>query len=34
MIKNKTIEPIKFAEDISIPELPNLTDIPLTNEDK
>ncbi|MBH71706.1 MAG: hypothetical protein CFH28_00869 [Alphaproteobacteria bacterium MarineAlpha6_Bin6] len=32
--KNKTIEPIKFAEDISIPELPNLTDIPLTNEDK
>ena len=28
------IEPIEFAEDISIPELPNLPDIPLTEEDK
>ena len=28
------IVPIEFAEDISIPELPNLPDIPLTEEDK
>ena len=28
------IEPIEFAEDISIPELPNLPDVPLTEEDK
>ena len=28
------IEPVEFAEDISIPELPNLIDIPLTDEDK
>ena len=28
------IEPIEFAEDISIPELPNLRDVPLTEEDK
>tara|TARA_Y100000590_G_scaffold417226_1_gene516756 strand:+ start:1355 stop:1624 length:270 start_codon:yes stop_codon:yes gene_type:complete len=32
-IKDK-IEPIEFAEDISIPELPNLPDVPLTEEDK
>tara|TARA_B100000408_G_C10176026_1_gene172667 strand:- start:94 stop:354 length:261 start_codon:yes stop_codon:yes gene_type:complete len=31
---NIKIEPIEFAEDISIPELPNLLDIPLTEEDK
>ena len=31
---NIKIEPIEFAEDISIPELPNLQDIPLTEEDK
>ena len=28
------IVPIEFAEDISIPELPNLPDVPLTEEDK
>ncbi len=28
------IVPIEFAEDIPIPELPNLPDIPLTEEDK
>ena len=28
------IVPIEFAEDISIPELPNLQDVPLTEEDK
>ena len=33
-LKEATIEPIEFAEDISIPELPNLKDIPLTEEDK
>ena len=33
-LKEATIEPIEFAEDISIPELPNLQDIPLTEEDK
>ena len=33
-LKKEQIEPIEFAEDISIPELPNLTDIPLTEEDK
>ena len=32
--KNAVIEPIAFAEDISIPELPNLPDVPLTEEDK
>jgi len=31
---NIKIEPIEFAEDISIPELSNLLDIPLTEEDK
>ena len=31
---NIKIEPIEFAEDISIPELPNLQDVPLTEEDK
>ena len=33
-LKEAIIEPIEFAEDISIPELPNLQDIPLTEEDK
>ena len=33
-LKEATIEPIEFAEDISIPELPNLPDVPLTEEDK
>ena len=33
-LKKVVIEPIEFAEDISIPELPNLQDIPLTEEDK
>ena len=33
-LKEVAIEPIEFAEDISIPELPNLQDIPLTEEDK
>ena len=33
-LKEAEIEPIEFAEDISIPELPNLPDIPLTEEDK
>ena len=33
-LKKEQIEPIEFAEDISIPELPNLPDIPLTEEDK
>ena len=33
-LKEATIEPIEFAEDISIPELPNLQDVPLTEEDK
>ena len=33
-LKKAIIEPIEFAEDISIPELPNLQDIPLTEEDK
>ena len=33
-MKNVVIEPIEFAEDVSIPELPNLPDIPLTEEDK
>ncbi len=35
-IKNNNIkiEPIEFAEDISIPGLPNLQDVPLTEEDK
>ena len=31
--KNEIV-PIEFAEDISIPELPNLPDITLTEEDK
>ena len=33
-LKEAVIEPIEFAEDISIPKLPNLQDIPLTEEDK
>ena len=33
-LKEAIIEPIEFAEDISIPELPNLPDVPLTEEDK
>jgi len=33
-LKKAEIEPIEFAEDISIPELPNLPDVPLTEEDK
>ena len=33
-IKKIKIEPIEFAEDVSIPELPNLPDVPLTEEDK
>ena len=33
-LKGFEIEPIEFAEDISIPELSNLPDIPLTEEDK
>ena len=33
-LKKEQIEPIEFAEDISIPELPNLPDVPLTEEDK
>ena len=33
-LKEAIIEPIEFAEDISIPELPNLQDISLTEEDK
>ena len=33
-LKKKQIEPIEFAEDISTPELPNLPDVPLTEEDK
>ena len=33
-LKKVAIEPIEFAEDISIPELPNLPDVPLTEEDK
>ena len=33
-LKRVEIEPIEFAEDISIPKLPNLPDIPLTEEDK
>tara|TARA_Y100000590_G_scaffold465095_1_gene636325 strand:- start:198 stop:467 length:270 start_codon:yes stop_codon:yes gene_type:complete len=32
--KEVEIQPIEFAEDISIPDLPNLLDIPLTEEDK
>ena len=28
------IEPIEFAEDISVPGLPNFSDVPLTEEDK
>ena len=34
LAKKAEIEPIEFAEDISIPELPNLPDVPLTEEDK
>ena len=33
-LKKEQVEPIEFAEDISIPELPNLPEIPLTEEDK
>ena len=33
-LKKADIDPIEFAEDISIPELPNLPDVPLTEEDK
>ena len=33
-IKKIKIEPIEFAEDVSIPEMPNLPDVPLTEEDK
>ena len=33
-LKEAAIEPIEFAEDISMPELPNLPDVPLTEEDK
>ena len=32
-LKKADIDPIEFAEDISIPELPNLPDVPLTEED-
>ena len=33
-LKKAEIEPIEFSEDISIPELSHLPDIPLTEEDK
>ena len=33
-LKKAEIEPIEFSEDISMPELSNLPDIPLTEEDK
>ena len=33
-LKKVAIEPIEFAEDISIPDLPNLPNVPLTEEDK
>jgi len=33
-LKKVEIEPVEFAEDISIPDLPNLPDVSLTEEDK